>query len=287
MTSAGGARVDEEAIEASGLERAGGHHSLGGYVRLLWRRRAYLWHVPRSELAAQEMNTVLGNAWHLLNPALAIAVYYVIFGVILDASRGSDNYIGFLTAGVFVFQYSQRSITNGANSITNNLGLIRSIQFPRALLPLSLTVRNLLQHIPALAVAMVMVLITGEGITPWWLLLPSAIALQTVFNAGMSLAAARAAHTLPDIANLLPFLFRLLFYGSGILFVVESRVEGAWLWVFRLNPFYDMVEIHRSILLDERIDPIVLVLAVVWTVVAALFGLIWFHRDEAFYGSKS
>ena len=73
---------------------------------------------------------MLGNLWHLLNPALSIAIYYVIFGLLLDTTRGVDNFILFITIGIFVFQYTQRATTQGATSITQNLGLLKAIRFP-------------------------------------------------------------------------------------------------------------------------------------------------------------
>jgi teichoic acid transport system permease protein len=99
------------------LVQPGSHGSVRVYLRRLWERREYAWHVPRSDLRSQQMNTVLGNAWHLLNPILSIAVYYVIFGLVLQTDRGVTNFIAFLAVGVFVFQFTQKSTTSGSNSI--------------------------------------------------------------------------------------------------------------------------------------------------------------------------
>ena len=96
---------------------------LSRYTLGLWRRRSYIWYVATSELRSQQIDTVLGNLWHLLNPALSIAIYYLIFGLLLQTTRGVDNFILFLTIGLFVFQFTQRSTISGATSIGKNLGL--------------------------------------------------------------------------------------------------------------------------------------------------------------------
>jgi hypothetical protein len=87
------------------------------------------------ELRSQHMDTTLGNVWHLLNPILLIAVYYLVFDVVLDVSVGWTTSSRSSRSGVLSYQWAQRSITAGARSITGNEGLIRSLQFPRALLP--------------------------------------------------------------------------------------------------------------------------------------------------------
>ena len=86
----------------------------GPYIRESFERWPYIWYVSASELRARQVTTVLGNLWHLLNPALTVAVYYVIFGLLLKVNRGVDNFILFLTIGLFTFAASQRAITAGA-----------------------------------------------------------------------------------------------------------------------------------------------------------------------------
>ena len=95
------------------------------YLRELWGRRSYIWYVAANELRSRQITTVLGNLWHLLNPALTIAVYYVIFGLLLKTTSGVDNFFLFLTIGLFLFQFTQKATIDGAKSIVDNIGLSR------------------------------------------------------------------------------------------------------------------------------------------------------------------
>jgi len=113
---------------------------LDAYLARLWSRREYISFVAVSELRNRQMTTVLGNLWHLLNPALSIATYYVIFGLLLNVDRGVDNYILFITVGVLLFADIQRATMAGAGSILNNRGLLQSLSFPRAMLPVAATI---------------------------------------------------------------------------------------------------------------------------------------------------
>lgn len=275
-----------DVASTSGLQQPGFHGSVGSYLRWLWARREYAWYVPQSELRSQQMNTVLGNLWHLLNPILSISVYYVVFGVVLQTDRGVENYIAFLAIGVFVFSYSQKSTTAGSNSIVRNLGLIRSINFPRALMPVTSVITEALAFFPGIAVFLAVTLLSGEPPRWSWLLLPAIVLLQTLFNVGAALVAARSTHSFRDIHNLLPFVFRLLFYASGVLFSVDSYVTGERArFLFVVNPLYDVIALYRWAVLgigDVGAEAIALG---VWTVALLVGGLAWFRRGEALFGA--
>ena len=138
------------------LELRDAHESirLGPYLRDLWSRRSYIWYVSTSELRSRQVTNVFGNFWHLLNPILSIGVYYVIFGLLLDVGdRSSGDFFLFLTVGLFIFQFTQKATTDGAKSIINNVGLIKAIKFPRAMLPITSTVTETIAFLPSSMIA--------------------------------------------------------------------------------------------------------------------------------------
>lgn len=270
------------------LERLGGLPSLPSYARSLWQRREFAIAMSVGEMRSRHQNTVLGGLWHLINPLLLIGTYYLIFGVLLGTDRGIENFIGFLSVGIFVYQFSQRSIVHGANSISNNLGLIRSLQFPRALLPISTVIReSLALRVAAIAVVGVL-LLTGEGVSWDWLLVPPVLVLQFMFNLGSALVVARLADRVRDVANFLPFVFRLLFYFSGVLFSVDRIVTDSTIRVlFIANPFYAFISLPREYLLSSHSHdsiPYLWMSCVIWAVVALVVGLIIFRAGERSYG---
>lgn len=268
------------------LRAPGSHGTTRAYLTSLWQRREYAWHVPLSELRSQQMNTVLGNLWHLLNPALSITVFYVIFGLVLKTTRGVDNFIAFLTVGMFTFQFTQKSTTTAAKSIHRNRGLLRSISFPRALLPISAVITEAMAFAMVIVVMFSTVLLSGSSIRWTWLLVVPLALLQLVFNVGLGMIVARATTVFRDIQNLLPFVFRLLFYASGVLFSVDAYLERESVkWLFILNPLFDIIELQRWAVLGNPITMAEFVTFVVWTVVIALGGFAWFRRAEATYGA--
>ena len=258
---------------------------LGEYLKETWRRRGYAWYVSVSELRGRQMDAVLGNLWHLLNPALQIAVYYLVFGVVLEINRGVDNFIGFLSVGVFTYGFTQRATMAGARAIYKNRGLIKIISFPRALLPITSTLTEVLTALPSFVVMVVVALATGEQPAWEWFLVAPIFVVQSVFNAGVALIASRATNHVADVQQVLPFIFRLGFYASGVLFNVESYVkQPEYRLLFEINPMYCFIEMYRSFLLDRPLDPYIVLSATIWTVAVAVFGLLWFRAGEEEYG---
>lgn len=267
----------------TGLRPASTREQPAHYLRAVWDRRQYMLYVARSDLRSQRMTTFLGNLWHLLNPALQITISYIIFGLVLGVDRGVDNFIAFLAVGIFPYQFTQRSTLRGAKSVTSNIRLIKSFVFPRLVLPLTSALGSILAYLSTILVMLAVPLITGEPILATWAVLPAIIALHMLFATGLGTIASRAAFHVPDLENLLPFLFRLGFYASGVIFLVDAYVASKYRWLFVGNPMYCFVALYRWAVLGYDLDSMVLPSAVVWTVSVVIFGFFWFRQAENRY----
>ncbi len=257
---------------------------VGRYAHELWVRRSYAWYVAESELRQRQITTVFGSLWHLLNPILSIATYFLVFGLILETDRGVDNFLLFLTVGLFVFQFTQRAVTQGSTSIVANRGLVQAIRFPRALLPLSATLTEALAAIPTFLVIYAVALIAGEPLRPAWLMLPLIALWQVVFNLGAAMVAARITTHFRDTQQILPFFFRLLMYGSGVLFSVDEYVTDPGLeWLFVLNPLYGFISLARWAIMGTPVALEVMVALIGWTVALSIGGFFWFRAAEHSY----
>ena len=120
------------------------HVSASDYLTQMWERRSFASAMPLEEIRTSHQDTLLGNVWHLVNPMLSVAVFYLVFAILLQADRGIDNYVLWMMVGVFAFGLTNRSVLAGATAVTSNAGLMRSMRFPRALLPVSAVFGRLL-----------------------------------------------------------------------------------------------------------------------------------------------
>jgi teichoic acid transport system permease protein len=233
--------------------------------------------------------TLLGNLWHLINPMLSVAVYYLVFGVMLEANRGIDNYVTWLMIGIFVFGHTSRSVLGGAVSISNNQGLMRSIRFPRALLPLSVVLAGLYRFGFELIVLAVVTLATGEGVSPRWLLLPAVVLLQAGLNLGGAFIAARLNDSFRDIQQIIPFVFRLLIFVSGVMFPLETFLTDEQAGkvlpeLIYLNPLISIIDLYRWVFLGTPVYDGDLIKGLAVSVIVLVFGFWYFRSAESQYG---
>lgn len=272
-----------------GLQRAGARLPVDEYSWRLWQRRWFVAAYASASNAVGYEGNFLGQAWQLLTPLLNILFYYLVFGLLLRANRGIPNYIAFLSVGVFIFAFCTTSLMTGTRAITGNLGLVRALQFPRAVLPMSTTLVALMQLLYSLVVLLPIVLLTGEPLTWHWLLLVPSIALQSVFCLGLAFCVARLGARIPDTGEILPFVSRVWLYLSGVMFSVPVFTQGRPGWVgtvMTLNPGYVYLSLARSALLvGNAVSPMTWVLGAAWALGTVVVGYLYFWRGEEEYGN--
>lgn len=269
------------------LRPVSGSTSLRTYFVQMWRMRGFLRAMSGEEVRGQFGDSVLGSFWLLINPLIMSAIYLLVFGVLFGARGDFENYIGFLIVGLLTFTYSRRAVTAASKCLRQNVNLIQSVRFPRAVIPLSVVVTSLITHGPAIVVMLLVVLLTGEGVDVKWLLIPAALALQTVFNVGLALFTARLGFHFADTQQVVPHVMRLALYLSGVMYGLE-RIAGkgpAWLeWVFVHNPFWVYISLFRDALLhDDALGPGRWRLALIWAVVSVVLGFAFFRGREEDY----
>lgn len=273
--------------EAPPLARLGVRPRLRDYMRSLWSRRELAMAIPKAELQAQHRNTALGGFWHLLDPLISVAIWWLLFGVILNVTRGVDNVVGFLAVGVFAWHFTMRSVKAGAKAITSNESLLRAISFPRAILPLSVVLAELMSLAYAVVAMFIMVLVTGEEPSWHWLLIFPMFGIQFLFNMGLSLFFARLADHLRDVVQLVPYGLRVWGMLSGVFYPVTKRLaDHPELYaVMKVNPAYLIMELPRRAIL-ENAGPTMYewLVFLTWAVVMFVVGFVFFVRRENEYG---
>lgn len=246
-----------------GLRPSAAQPKVIAYLGELWRRRHFILAFATARNIAMYTEAKLGQIWQVLTPLLNAGVYFLIFGLLLHINRGIPNYLAFLVTGVFVFNFTQRAFITTSTVVTESLPLIRALQFPRAALPLAYVVVELEQMALAMAVLVAIVLATGEPITWYWLLVIPALLLQTIFNIGIGLFAARLGSQVNDFSQLLPFLMRTWLYLSGVLFSIQnlglagqSLADHEWaVPLLEINPAAVYITLIRnSILRSQRLS---------------------------------
>lgn len=277
----------EELAAQHGLKKVGVRPPLLDYLRETWRCRGFIWTLATARASSRHQNTYLGQLWALLNPVLVAATYFFIFGMLLNTRKGVDNFVGYLTIGIFFFQFMSASLTKGGQAVIGNTGLVRALQFPRVILPLSVLLAEFVDLLPAFGLLVIITLFSGEHPHLSWVLYPAAIVVNLLVNAGLCMMMARIVNSARDMQNLISTIVRLLRYVSGVFFSVAAMTKGHHLLtiVMSYQPFALNLTLAREAMLHQfPVQLVSWVAALLWAVVVCVGGFLIFWHGEESYG---
>jgi teichoic acid transport system permease protein len=247
----------------------------------IWSRRAFLSLLGYSRVKASLADTNAAGLWWLLEPALRVAVYGAIFGLILPASSRPDNFVISLIIGIAIFQTYQSASTRGTNLFKESRGLEENTSISPWAFVVSTVIETHVKTLAFLVIVYVAALVLGVTPTWWWLAFPLVFLWSSFFLYGVSLITASTTRYFPSFPKLLGAFNRLVFYSSGIFWSVEKVLADSptLLVIAQLNPVYQLIVMGRGLLVGHEVQwESVLPLHALFTVALLLVGVFLFAR---------
>ncbi|MDQ3147716.1 MAG: ABC transporter permease [Actinomycetota bacterium] len=206
-------------------------------TREVWRYRELLVNLVRKELKVKYKNSALGFVWSLLNPALYLGVFYVVFQVVLKT--GIPDFAIFLLAGLLPWNLFSASLGAATQSIVGNAPLVNKVWFPREILPLAAIGAALVHFV--LQAAVLMVAMAGFRHAPSLAHLPVvvlALVVLVVLGAALGIALSAVNVYLRDTSHLLELGLLAWFWVTPIVYqyrLVGDRI-GEWALINPVTP---------------------------------------------------
>lgn len=223
--------------------------------------------------------TVLGFAWAILNPAVQIVVFSVIFGKVAKLETGGVPYILFSTVAIIPWTYMSDSMSAASQSLVQGKQLLGKIYFPRVLFPLTPILAKLVDF--SISLVIVILVMVYYQVTPTWnlLLVPVLILAMMLVPTGIGMWLAALAIRYRDVRFAMTYMIKLLIYSAPILYSASSIPENLRFW-YSLNPIVAVIEGFRVCLLGGQIEWQYIVPGLVTAVLLFLSGALYFRRME-------
>jgi lipopolysaccharide transport system permease protein len=253
----------------------------------VWQYRELLVNLTVRDLKVRYKNSVLGIAWSLLNPILMMLVFTLVYTVLLGQSNRKD-YAAFILCGLLPWNFFSASVMGGTGSIVNNGYLIKKVYFPRAVLPTSIMLSNLVNFLIALPVYFVLSWLLGVRFAPYVLFLPIVIVVEMIFIEGVSLLLAALNVFYRDVQQVMEVLILAWFFLTPVIWDANSLNTSRTILgvevpmqrlVYILNPMASIVATYRDILYYGR--PVgwdFFLRTILTSVIALVLGLAVFNR---------
>lgn len=237
------------------------------------------------DLRARYRQTLLGVAWVVIQPLLALVVFTLVLGEGVGVPSEGVPYAAFAIVGLAVWFPFSAALSRATNTLINDTDLVTKVYFPRLLAPLGALLATLVDLLVALVIAVVVVVATGVPLRPelaLLLLIPVAFGLVSL-GFGLWLSALNVLYR--DVGHGLGYGLQMLFFVTPVVYPVTLLGEP-WQTVLALNPVAALIDAARWMALGTPLELERLAVAGAFTVVLLATGLTFFSRIERRFADR-
>lgn len=202
----------------------------------------------QKEIRGRYKNSFLGILWSFLNPLLQIAVYAIIFPLIMKTQQ--EYYVIFLCVGLIPWTYFTTTITQAASNIIANGNIVKKVYFPREILPISVVTSTTVNFLISCLIILAFVMGYGLGISKYIVFFPLIVLVQYIFSLGVAFIISSVTVYLRDLEHLIGIALQVLFYATPIVYSLETLPEQ-FRGIMYLNPMAHIITAYRSIFYDQ------------------------------------
>ncbi|MEG0866463.1 MAG: ABC transporter permease [Hafnia sp.] len=255
-------------------------------LRDLWLARYIVIQLMWRDLTVRYRQTWLGWLWAIFSPLMNLAMYYMVFGLLVRLSPPdySAPYVLVLLSGILVWILFQSTVNVVSDSLLNNIHLVKKIYFPRTVLTLAGTGVSLCDF--AIALMLFVCLSAGFGLFPSLakaplLLLCTVLIALSGWGLGCLLAVAKIRFR--DVRHIMPLLMQSLFYASPVVWT-PGLISPHFQDVLAFNPLYGLIALFRYVLLC---GPQPSLLHILWTLLGCVVVSACGYRIFICYEAKA
>jgi ABC-type polysaccharide/polyol phosphate export permease len=192
----------------------------------LLRYRELFSNLFRRDFHAKYKGSLLGVFWSLLNPLVLLAVYLLVFGVILPRPS-TPHYALYLLAGLASWIFFATSMQSAARSLIDSAELIKKVRFPRQLVAFSMVATQAVTYVVMIGVLVVLsLLFIGGARSTVWLVFPLAVVFVAEV-AGLALVVACLNVVFRDVEHVLTAALLPWFFVTPILWSSQTLGDRA------------------------------------------------------------
>lgn len=203
----------------------------------------------KKEIRGKYKHSFLGVLWSFLYPLLQLAVYAIIFPLILKNSQ--ENYVIFLCAALIPWNFFTTIVTQSTGTIIANGDIVKKVYFPREILPISVVTSQLVNFLISTIIIIVFVLCAGMGLSKYIIFYPIILLIQYIFSIGISFIVSSLTVFLRDLEHLISIGMMMLFYATPIAYSAEVIPEK-FSFIITLNPMAHILNAYRDIFYYQR-----------------------------------
>ncbi|HET8885480.1 MAG TPA: ABC transporter permease [Salinimicrobium sp.] len=224
----------------------------------IWRYRDLLILFVKRDITTLYKQTILGPLWYFIQPLFTSVIFTLVFNNIASIPTGGIPPFLFNLTGITAWNYFSQCLTGTSNTFRGNASLFGKVYFPRIIMPLSITISNLMklgiQLLILIGFYIYYSVFAGYDIHPNsnLFLFPVYIFMMATMGLGLGMIISAFTTKYRDLTVLVGFATSLLIYISAVPYPVAeaSKELGNYAWLVEYNPLTYIIEGFRYMILD-------------------------------------
>ncbi len=281
-------------------------HPVLQLLRSLKANRALLWSFVGRDLKSRYVGSSLGFFWSVVYPIMNLAVYLLVFQIILkmtwDPDKSSQEVVLLMLVAIVSWTAFAEAVSRSTNVLVDNQNLIQKVVFPSEVLPAYVTISAMVNMTIALPIVLLALLYAklnptddpavvaaaaasghqGVQIGAQLIWVPLLLALQALFTAGLGYFLATFNLFWRDTFHVIGVALTVWMFITPIFYPPQRMVDKEYGWMLDVNPMHWLMDMYRGVLVQNHApDPRQLLSFTAAGIVAFALGSTFFSKQKS------
>jgi len=251
--------------------------SLNAYLQKVWNHRSLIINLAKRDLKIKYAQTLLGLAWTVIQPLVAVLVYTLFFALLMDFQTAYP-YVLFVLSGILLWNLFNYIFSQASSCLYQNQELIKKMAFPRIVLPLAKVLVGMGEFLIISGLFFLVFIFFKQSISWQILLVPIPVLLLILFSLGVALIMNALTLKNRDLNHLIPFLVNFGIWLTPVFYPI-SILPAQFENIIFLNPVTASLQLFRWCMFSDPLN--------VWVVTGLclsfftfIVGLFAFKKSE-------
>jgi len=203
----------------------------------------------KRDIVTMYKQTILGPLWFVIQPVLTTVMFMFVFGNLAGISTDGIPGPLFYFSGIILWNYFSTCLNSTSSTFKSNQNVFGKVYFPRLVVPISVTVSNLVKFFIQFAIFLIIYIVyafKGAGVAPNWyaFLFPLLVVMSAGLALGFGIIFSSMTTKYRDLTFLLQFGVQLWMYATPVIYPL-STMSADKQWIFQLNPMTSIIETFK------------------------------------------
>lgn len=218
----------------------------------LYQSRHLIWKLAKNDFKKRYAGSYLGAVWAMAQPVVTVAMYYVVFDLIMDSSAGGTlrnggevPFVLFLTTGLVPWFFFTEALTNGTNALLEYNYLVKKVVFKISILPIIKIIAASFIHVFFVGVMLVIAAIYGFYPTIYTIQIVYYSFCLFIFVLALCYTTCAVVVFFKDLAQIINIVLQIGMWATPILWNMDG-LSDTWVFIVKLNPLVYIVNGYRN-----------------------------------------